>query len=261
MAITQTRAQYNAMREHQAAMQRVNELSKETAAKALSNLDGLVQNEVGGLLREVVPGIIDQFGNVNSNLAVEYYNTQRQLAMEALQGQYAGRYGVRKAAARRASAQTKSAIFNPQIPEFDAAQKSDSIIGWGMKTWSAGGDVSTEVSNAVTREVASYNRDTILYNSALDKEVQGVQRVAEPNACEFCAMVAFDSYGSARVSGYAADYHNNCHCSIETIYKGGAPIRPDYYDDFTYGNVNQTSPEEWQAQWEIFKQEHPQKFA
>lgn len=250
------RQRYNLMRENQAAMKRVNDLASETTARALSDLGGLAQNEVGGLLREVVPGIVDQFGNVNANIAIDYYGQQRELAFKALEGQYSGRYGVRKAANRRAQAQLKAAAYNPQLPEFDAAAKSESIIGFGMKTWVNGGDVAGEVSNAVTREVASYNRDTILYNSALDPEVTGVQRVAEPNACDFCQMVAFDSYGSARVSGYAADYHNNCHCSIETLYRGDAPVRPDYYDEFEYGNI-EASKNESSADTRSFFQQNP----
>jgi hypothetical protein len=126
-----------------------------------------------------------------------------------------------------------------KLPTFNAPQISEPIIGQGMKTFMAAGfePMTADVTRAMTRAVASYNRDTMLYNASLDEAVYAVQRVAEPNACGFCQLVAFESARvtteeGVRTASYAIDFHNNCKCSIETLYIGDRPIRPDYYDEF-----------------------------
>jgi hypothetical protein len=52
-------------------------------------------------------------------------------------------------------------------------------------------------------------------------------------------MVAFSSERTVsganldvRLSQYAVDFHDHCNCTIETLYIGDKPIRPDYYDQF-----------------------------
>jgi hypothetical protein len=113
----------------------------------------------------------------------------------------------------------------------------------------------------MTRAVGSYNRDTILYNAGLDDAVVTVQRVAEADACAFCALMAFSSTRSAsgqsldvRTTQYAVDFHARCRCSIETLYEGDDPIRPPYYDQFeeeyldTYkGNSVSDTLAEWRG--------------
>ena len=238
------RARYVLVQKNQATIGQVNEALKATAQKALAPLPGLTQEGAGNLLRQTVPGLVDQFGNVNAQIAKAYYETQRDLAFSAIRqsGNYV-RKGQVKAANRRAAATLQGQVYKAGIPDFNVAEKTDSIIGYGMKSFMdyGGAQASANVENAMTRAVASYNRDTMLYNSSLDPAVIGVQRVAEADACAFCQMVAFDSYGSARVSGYAADYHNHCRCSIETLYAGDTAYRPDYYDDFQYGGLEDLS--------------------
>jgi hypothetical protein len=89
------------------------------------------------------------------------------------------------------------------------------------------------MNNAITREVASYHRDTVLFNAALDPYVSRVQRVAQATACEFCRLMALGSTnGRVRVSSYAVKFHDHCHCTIQPLFDGEDPIRPDYYDEF-----------------------------
>jgi hypothetical protein len=229
------RSRYLLVKRNQATIRTLEKTLVRTAEKALAPLTGLNQAGAATLLRGTVPGLVETFGNANAVAAIDYYNAQRDIATgtSAFREQYA-RGGRNKAAARRAQAQLRSYVA--KIPKIDNVKTVDSIIGYGMKTFMGQGAKFTinGVSNAMTRATAAYNRDTILYNSALDPAVVGVQRVAEADACAFCAMVAFDQYGDARVSGYAADYHNNCRCSIETLYAGDKAYKPDYYDDFPY---------------------------
>lgn len=235
-----TAARYLLVKRNQATIRVLEKTLVATAEKALAPLGGLTQTGAATLLRGTVPGLVETFGNANAQAAIEYYNTQRDLAIQALRGRSVGytpqqvSRNTRRRATARATAQFKSYVAKQ--PVIDSSKTVNSIINYGMQSFmqQGGAMARANISNAMTRATAAYNRDTILYNSALDPEVVGVQRVAEADACAFCAMVAFDQYGSARVSGYAADYHNNCRCSIETLYAGDKPYRPEYYDDFPY---------------------------
>ena len=230
---------YRLLQRNQATMRQVNQILMSDAMKVTSVASGYEQQEMGGFLREIVPGLIDQYGNVNAVAATEYYDQQRLAALTA----NPGRQAARRSAERVARAQLESAIYVATMPKFDPVAKAEPIIGYAMSLFQRSGfdGMRSEMANALTRAVASYNRDTLLYNSALDKSVVSVQRVAEATACEFCRTVAFGSKGNAyrpRTTLYAPHWHNNCHCSIETLYKGDTPFRPDYYDNFEYGSVN-----------------------
>jgi hypothetical protein len=229
-------------------MRQVNRLVLQESSRVLATASNVTsQQEMGGFLRATVPGLIDRYGKVNAAAARRYYDEQRLAAFKgtAPGATRSARVGARRAAERVAAARTRSALYVAKLPKFDAIAKSETIVNYGMALFmgSSVEAMQNEVGNALTRAVASYNRDTLLYNSALDDAVVGVQRVAEPNACDFCQTVAFDSYGGARVTDYAIEFHNNCQCSIETIFEGDKPFRPDYYDDFEYGDKTANAPE------------------
>lgn len=235
---------YNVMRRNQASMQQVTTLLEQEATQVLNVARDFDRNQLGGFLRSVVPGLVDRYGTVNATVAMKYYDEQRLLWRQRNPTAFAtsatARRQARQSAQRRAqnyaAARLKSELFVASLPKFDALAKSEPIIGWGMSQFVEDGfdAASSAVRNSLTRAVGSYHRDTIIYNAGLDDAVVAVQRVAEPNACEFCRLVAFQSWRGreSRLSSYAIDFHDNCHCSIETIYEGDQPIRPDYYDEF-----------------------------
>lgn len=234
MSKTLERERYDAIRRNQATMKQVNILLERESTQVLSLAEQFDQQQMGGFLRTVVPGLVDRYGNVNAVAAMSYYDQQRLLARQRLTIS-------RRSADRLAGAKLKSQVFVAKLAPVDAKAISEPIIGAGMKALMADGfgSMRETVTNAMTRAVGSYNRDTIIYNAGLDTGTLTVQRVAEPNACAFCALMAFSSSRTAfgdplevRTSNYAVDFHNNCHCSIETIYEGDTPIRPDYYDQF-----------------------------
>ena len=244
--LTRERAKFEATKRNQATMGQVETLLLRESASVLNVGRDMSRMELGGFLRTAVPGLIDRWGNVNAAAAAKYYDEQRlawaKANPTAFVSSSAGRKNQKNSqtqkAQRFAAARLKSQVYLAQIPKFDAPKLADPIVGYGMARFTEEGfDVMRDqVSSAMTRAVASYNRDTILYNASIDDAVVGVQRVAEPDSCAFCAMVAFGSgimYGrESRVSSYAIDFHNNCRCSIETLYVGDNPIRPDYYDQF-----------------------------
>lgn len=234
MATTLERQRYDAVRRNQATMQQVNTLLEREATKVLSLAQQFDQQQMGGYLRTVVPGLVDRYGNVNATAAMDYYNETRILAGQRLA------MSARRAQ-RLAGAKLQSQVYVAKMQTFDSVKLAEPIIGVGMKALMVDGfgSMADTVTNAMTRAVGSYNRDTITYNAGLDDATLTVQRVAEPGACAFCALLAFSSTRSVsgdsldvRTTSYAVDFHNNCHCSLETIYEGDEPIRPDYYDQF-----------------------------
>jgi hypothetical protein len=244
-----TPEQYRLSRRNQATLKRVNELVDRASRTVVGRASEIAdRQQMGGFLRSVVPGLIDRYGTVNAVAAREYYEAQRNAALgrTAPAVTRSGRRNQSRAADRVATARTQGQIYVARLPKFDAVRKAEPIIGYGMALFQTNGfdTMNDEVANALTRAVGSYNRDTLLYNSALDSSVVGVQRVAEPDACDFCQIIAFDSFGSVRVTDYAVEWHNNCRCSVETLYDGDAPYRPDYYDEFEYGEQTADSPPE-----------------
>lgn len=246
---TRTQARLALAKRNQTAMKQVSTLLTAEATKVLSAAPG-TQQELGGYLRTVVPGLVDKYGNVNAEIARQYYDEQRALylASQNLQAGSANRVArnnARTRASRLASAKTAGQIYVAKIPTMNVTQMSEGMIGYAMSRFTQNLPYADDLVNAMTRAVGSYHRDTVLYNAGLDEAVMGVQRVAEPNACAFCMTIALGSYRSytstdVRTSSYAADYHNNCNCSIETLYEGDAPIRPDYYDKFEQDYIDAT---------------------
>jgi hypothetical protein len=229
---------YALARRNQATMRAVENEMKREALQVLTVAEGLTQQQMGGFLRSTVPGLVDKYGQVNATAAMNYYNERRLLSLPRNLGAISSRQArqnITRRASNRATAELRSQVFLAQRPAVNPVQLAQSPINYAMKVYQGSGydPMRNELTNALTRAVASYNRDTILYNSALDEAVVGVQRVAEAGACGFCQTLALGTIEPARsVPSYAVEYHNNCRCSIETLYEGDRPIRPEYYEDF-----------------------------
>lgn len=243
MAKTLERDRYEATKRNQATMRQVTTLLERESDQVLSLAEQLDKQSLGGYLRTVVPGLVDRYGNVNMVAAMQYYDEQRLAAMKSLALS-------NRASDRLAAKKLQGQLYVAKMAPIDSVELSEPIIGYGMKRYVDDGfdAMKTAVQNSMTRAVASYNRNTILYNSALDEAVVKVQRVAEPSACAFCALMAFSSTRSAsgesldvRTTQYAVDFHDHCNCSIETLYIGDSPIRPDYYDKFESEYIDATS--------------------
>ena len=243
---------YDAARRNQATMQQVENLLIEETTSVLTVARDFERQEFGGFLRQVVPVLVDKYGNVNAVAAMQYYDEQRRIWWEGKQraGTRSGRQSQQRRAERYASARLRGEIYVARMPEFNLPEKTDPIINWTMKRFAETGfDIAAETAkNAMTRAVASYNRDVMLYNAALDRDVVKVQRVAEPGACSFCRLMAFSSSRSAsgdsldvRTASYAVDFHDNCRCSIETLYQGDEAIRPPYYEQFEQNYLQATT--------------------
>ncbi len=244
--ISYNRWRYEETKKQERILAQVNDLLMAQATDAVSVGAGMSQQEYGGLLRLVVPELLDQYGNLNATAAVKFYDS---LEVEWLKNnpqayQQAGRGNVRRQASRYARARTEGALavatrgqeFAARYADtYDLVAKSDRVVNYAMKVRAVSGHEPSvqAMNNALTREVASYHRDTVLFNAALDPYVSRVQRVAQATACEFCRLMALGSTnGKVRTSSYAVKFHDHCHCTIQPLFAGEEPFRPDYYDEF-----------------------------
>lgn len=234
--VTYAQFRYLTALDNQKVLERVNMLAMANAREVVSTASGLGQQEMGGFLRATVPALVDKWGNVNGTQAVAYYQASRDAWWE--NRQRALRSDVRKGQNRRADrfalAKLQGELYVATQPIANAVEIAEPIVGYAMSNFMSKGfeSMDSSVQNALTRAVASYHHNTMLYNSGLDSAVVKVQRIADRNACAFCRTLAFDKYGDVRTSDYAIKFHDNCHCTIETLYEGDRPVRPDYYDKF-----------------------------
>lgn len=256
--ITYVRWQYEQQVRQEAVIAQVNELITQQATAVATAGASLAQQEFGGLLRQTLPALLDQYGNINATAAIDYYDTLR-LQWSNVVGEQAQRMITRKSA-KSAASRYAAAITGGKIQvakntdnfaatyatTYNTLAKTDAVMNFAMKVRAKyGHEASVQaMNNALTREVAMYHRDTVLFNSAIDPYVEKVQRVAQASACEFCRLMALGSEdGSVRLTSYAAKFHDNCHCTIQPLFKGDQPTRPPYYDQFEaqYAEVSKDS--------------------
>lgn len=252
--ITYTRWKYEETLRQQNNLANVEQVLTAQATTLANVGASMAQQEYGGYLRTIIPNLLDTYGNVNAQAAINYYD-QARLEWSKAFGATASRQVTRSSVAARekrfAAAKTQGAYrvgtmtaeeFAAKfLPTYKTLEKSEAVIGFAMKVRAKSGHEPSisAMNNALTREVASYHRDTVLFNSALDPYASRVQRVAQANACEFCKLMALGSTsGKVRVSTYAVKFHSKCHCTIQTLWEGEEPIRPDYYDQFEEEYVN-----------------------
>lgn len=234
--VTYNQYRYLSALDNQKVLAQVNQLAIAESRQVLSVASGLEQQDMGGFLRATVPSIVDKYGNINGAHAVAYYQETRDawLANRQTALRAEARKGQRRRADRFALASLQGQVYKATLPAVDVTAKAEPIIGYAMSLFMDKGfnAMDAGVQNAMTRAVSSFHRDTMLYNSGLDSAVVKVQRIADRNACAFCRTVAFDKYGDVRTTDYAIKFHDHCHCTIETLYEGDSPVRPDYYDQF-----------------------------
>jgi hypothetical protein len=219
---------------NQATLGAVNTLASAESSKVILAAQALEQQAFGGYARTIVPGLVQKWGAVNATAAVRYYSDSRDLWYRTYGSAITGRDQAYARSTRYATAKTKGMLYKATVPGFDSQAISDPIINGMMAKFSTNGpeEAARFVENAITRAVGAYNRDTLLFNAGLDENVDRVQRVAEPNACAWCARWAVTGYGrrTTFTSDYAVSWHNKCKCSIEVLFRGDPLIRPPYYD-------------------------------
>lgn len=183
---------------------RTGQAAARTAQQGLPDLSKLSRQETGGVLRTVATATLDRFGNVATQAARISYDDMR--------------------ASVPAKKYTATSI------EIAPAELADPIVGRAMAlaTQERWADAATGFLASLDRVIGDIFRETIVDNSYDDSEAIGYQRVASPDSCAFCSLVALNEYTSFPDSG---GYHDHCGCTTIPVFRGLGSFKPSYYDD------------------------------
>lgn len=168
-------------------------------------------------LLEAVPALIAYYSDGSSALAADFFEEERELAGVR------SRYAVQPIIQER-TAEQRAAVAWAAAPLFDAAL-----------------DVSVEsrLAGVVQIETARPFRDTITQNARLDPDAAGWRRIATPDACGFCRMLAGRGAVYKRDSVQFAS-HEHCFCSAQPVWSTDDTLEAN---DFQYmASLRQRTP-------------------
>jgi len=150
-------------------------------------------------LREFVPALVLEYGDMAASLAADWYDEVR--ATEGIPGRF------------RASMMPS--------PYQDAAEPTARRAAGALFT-SNPGDALTSLESAVGKYALAAGRSTITTSSYRDPQASGWQRVVRSGGCDFCKMLA----GRGGVYKEAtADFaaHGHCNCAAVPSWDANAP--------------------------------------
>lgn len=151
--------------------------------------------EVKEALIEALPVLIDQYGQVASDLTIEWYN-----ALDANDG-----FKAKPPPPIPREQSAASALWAAQ-PLFDPE-------GVGV----AG--VLQRLSGTMTRQVYNQARETVWHNAELEG-LGGVARVTRANGCGYCRMLASRGFAYRSEGTAEAGSHDHCRCVVLPRKKG-----------------------------------------
>jgi hypothetical protein len=109
----------------------------------------------------------------------------------------------------------------------DAVKEVDPPVDTRPDASTAIADAKARLAAAAERQVLDAGRDTIVDNVQRDRKAKAWARIAEPDACAFCAMLA--TRGAVyHVQRGEFKAHDNCRCHVEpvfTAYEPSAKVR------------------------------------
>lgn len=208
----------NAVKQNQANMKRANILAQQEVLSLFRISRDETDLNTIKLVRDSIPVIVERYGTVSASAAAIHYDELRDIAFEG----------------------SKVPGYVAAAPALAYADRVNTLLDYGIASNFTNNrqKMATVLFNGVTGIVSQYNRDAIQVNSERDNQVGliTIQRVAEPGACAFCAMIAVNDItytgiqADAAILTYEDNYHDNCNCSVEVIFEGQERIRPPYYD-------------------------------
>lgn len=146
-------------------------------------------------LRDLLPAIITEYGQVGAALAAEWYDEQREKA--GVPGRFTA------------------------SPVEATDRGAHSLIGWALSEATSDTALRALILGGVQRRIADHVRGTVAGSSVADSQAQGWQRLGV-GACKFCRMLIGRGavYSKATVD-FAA--HDNCLCQAVPVFKGALP--------------------------------------
>lgn len=137
-------------------------------------------------LRDLLPSIVREYGQVGAALAADWYDDQRDKTGVG------GRF---------------SAI--PVEPDDRGAQ---ALVGWALTTATDDASLRTLIEGGTQRRIADHVRYTVAGSAVADPAAAGWKRVGDGSSCEFCRMLI--GRGAVYQESTAAfESHDSCGCS------------------------------------------------
>lgn len=163
-------------------------------------------------LIEFLAALVGQYHAASASLAATYFEDERDAA------------GIRQ----------RSTVPIADPPPAEQLQRS---LGWATRDLADEAvdldAVLTRTEGAATRITLAAGRNTIAGAAASDPTCTGWVRIAEPDACAFCALLstrlesprgrggAYRSEQTALFRGASSDsYHSHCRCSAQAVFRG-----------------------------------------
>jgi hypothetical protein len=210
------------------------------AATAIHNLwtqmiDPAKFNDTWTRLDPVVSGIVDTHYGMTAANAAEYYGTSRVLADNPavrVPGVTLDPAYLAKEISIMGEAQFYHYLKDNE-PDAAAAMTRDGLAGTGIRLVMNGG------------------RDTITQAAQNDPLAKGWERVIEPGACSFCAMLAGRGtvYKASTVDFRA---HDHCHCVARSVFVGQESVNSGLSAEWakaTKGTHGAAARAAWDKHW------------
>lgn len=146
-------------------------------------------------LRDLLPAIIEQYGQAGAALAAEWYDQQREKA--GVSGRFAA------------------------IPAASSDRGAQALIGWALSEATNDQALQSLILGGVQRRIADHLRYTVTGSSIADPAATGWQRTGV-GECTWCRMlIGRGAVYSEATADFAA--HDSCKCSAVPAW-GGQPV-------------------------------------
>lgn len=173
-------------------------------------------------LRDLLPAIIQQYGEAGGALAADWYDDQRD------------KVGA------------KGRFTASPLPANDRGAQA--LIGWALSTATDDASLATLVAGGTQRRIADHVRLTIADNSVNDKAASGWQRTGV-GECKtgFCDMlIGRGAVYSEATADFAA--HDHCQCTAVPAWGGEpVPVKPFTPSQRGVSEADQARAREWIA--------------
>lgn len=173
-------------------------------------------------LMDVLPSLVGQYGDASAAVTAEWYDEYR--SNLNVRGTYA------------------ADLASPDLG-------AQALAGWGSQLAQTNWDTAlAQIAGGLISRVMNASRATITDNAFRDPQARGWQRVARPDGCAFCQMLA--GRGHVYRSQGTADFasHDRCMCSAAPAFDGRpVPVRPYTPSDRTITDADRARVRDWIA--------------
>lgn len=176
--------------------------------------------EAAAALHDILPALIDAYGQAAATAAAEWYNDLR-----TSQG-VGGRFEA--------------------MPEDIPDAGAHALVGWAQSEATDDKTFRTLVEGGMQRRIVNFSRGTVTTSAVRDRSARGWQRVGS-GECDFCIMLI--SRGAVYAEA-TADFgaHDHCKCSAVPAWEDReVPVKPYVPTNRNIGDADRARVRDWIA--------------